>query len=283
MYLVSERGFKMAISYSEAQTYLECQKKHKLQYIDKIRVDNVHFQFGTMAHKVLETREIPDEILYPELKEHFNITSWSDYFKDIFEELDIFLKDYEILEKEWRFDDEFIKGVVDLVIKNKETGKIVIIDYKFTTTNKNIIDLTIDQQQTVYGVAYSKHTGTPLSDIQVGYISIPKMQLDSPTVLKSGKLSVNKQQKVKATTFRAKIVELGLDENDYIDFLLDIENTTFLDIVITSLDSDKVVKVFDNLANIVKDMEKGYILEKWDAYNCGRCEMRDYCKLKGKE
>lgn len=273
----------MAISYSEAQTYLECQKKHKLQYIDKIRVDNVHFKFGTMAHKVLETRKIPEEILYNELKEHFNITSWENYFNDIFEELDVFLLDYDILETEWRFEDEFIKGIVDLIIKHKETGKIVIIDYKFTTSSKDTIDLTIDQQQTIYATAYAKHTGTPLTEINVGYVSIPKMQLDTPTVLKSGKLSVNKQQKVKPNTFRAKIVELGLDESDYSEFLLNIENNTFLEIVITSLDITKVELVFNNLLNIVNDMKKGYILEKWDAYDCGRCEMRDYCKLRGKE
>ena len=37
-----------------------------------------------MAHKVLETREIPDEALYSNLKDAFDIKSWDKYFKNIF-------------------------------------------------------------------------------------------------------------------------------------------------------------------------------------------------------
>ena len=59
-------------SHSEISTYLECQKKWDLQYNKGIKFDNVHFQFGSMGHKTLETRIIPDELLYPELKEVYS-------------------------------------------------------------------------------------------------------------------------------------------------------------------------------------------------------------------
>ena len=59
------------VSHSEITTYLDCQKKWELQYIKGLKVDNIHLQFGSMGHKVLETRVIPDESLYPELKDKF--------------------------------------------------------------------------------------------------------------------------------------------------------------------------------------------------------------------
>ena len=88
------------VSHSEMSTYLDCQMKWKLQYVDGLKVDNIHLQFGSMGHKVLETRIIPDENLYPELKEAFNISSWHNYFTTIFNELDDYFKDYNILHTE---------------------------------------------------------------------------------------------------------------------------------------------------------------------------------------
>ena len=84
------------VSHSEITTYLDCQKKWELQYLKGLKVDNIHFQFGSMGHEVLEKRIIPDENLYPELKEAFNITSWKNYFEAIFKELDDYLDNNKI-------------------------------------------------------------------------------------------------------------------------------------------------------------------------------------------
>lgn len=76
------------VSHTEISTYLDCQKKWELQYQKGLKIDSIHFKFGLMGHKALETRIIPDENLYPELKEEFGITSWTNYFTPIFKELD---------------------------------------------------------------------------------------------------------------------------------------------------------------------------------------------------
>ena len=121
------------VSHSEITTYLDCQKKWDLIYNKGLKVDNIHLQFGSMGHEVLETRLIPDEGLYPELKEAFGIDSWENYFTTIFNELDETFKNYEVLHKEYRVENEYLKGVIDVVWKNKITGKVLITDYKFST------------------------------------------------------------------------------------------------------------------------------------------------------
>ena len=114
---------KKKVSHSEITTYVDCQKKWELQYLKGLKVDNIHFQFGSMAHKVMETRQIPDEELYQDLKEAFGITSWKNYFTSILEELDERMSDYEMLHQEYRVESEEMVGVIDVVWKHKETGK----------------------------------------------------------------------------------------------------------------------------------------------------------------
>ena len=134
------------VSHSEISTYLECQKKWELQYQHGIKFDNIHFQFGSMGHKALETRVIPDELLYPELKEAFGISSWQNYFTPIFNELDARMKDYDLLYKELAVENETIKGVIDAVWRHKETGRYLITDYKFSTSDKGQEDVLLDEQ-----------------------------------------------------------------------------------------------------------------------------------------
>ena len=131
-------GLMKKISHSEITTYLECQKKWQLQYEQNITISNPHFKFGEMAHKVLETRNIPNETLYPELKEYFDISNWHNYFTHILNELDKFLKDYEVVGREVFVENEQIKGVIDLVLKDKN-NHYVICDYKFSNTINLIV------------------------------------------------------------------------------------------------------------------------------------------------
>ena len=121
-----------------------------------------------MGHKVLETRIIPDETLYPELKEAFGITSWKDYFTNIFDELDDYFKDYEILHKEYKVESEEMVGVIDVVWRHKTTGKILITDYKFSNSNKDTEDILLDEQMYIYAVIYANMNNLTLDDIDIG-------------------------------------------------------------------------------------------------------------------
>ena len=269
------------VSHSEITTYLDCQKKWDLIYNKGLTIDNVHLQFGSMGHKVLETREIPDEMLYPELKEEFGIQSWKNYFTTIFNELDEYFKDYEVLHREYRVENEYIKGVIDVVWRHKTTGRILITDYKFSTKNKGLEDILLDEQMYLYAMVYGTNNNLSIDDIDIGYINIPKCEMTKPRVLKNGTLSKDKAQNTTYNMYVESINELGLNISDYEDILSELTNKTMINVAISQMNRDMMMRIAENVDHVIRDMEKGYVLEKC-AFQCKYCDFLQYCKY-GKE
>lgn len=269
------------VSHSEISTYLDCQKKWDLVYNQKLKVDNIHLQFGSMGHEVLETRIIPDETLYNDLKEAFNITSWKNYFTRIFEELDDYFKDYEVLHREYRVETDDIKGVVDVVWKNKITGKILITDYKFSNKDKGQTDIYLDEQMYIYAVVYATLNNLTLDDIEIGYINIPKCEFQKPRVLRNGQLSKDKAQNTTYMLYLETIRENNLNLADYEDVLKELTNKRMCTIAISPINNEMAVRIMTNIDNVIKDMSKGYVLEKC-TFQCKYCDFIQYCKY-GKE
>ena len=269
------------VSHSEITTYLDCQKKWDLIYNKGLTIDNVHLQFGSMGHKVLETREIPDEMLYPELKEEFGIQSWKNYFTTILNELDEYFKDYEVLHKEYRVENEYIKGVIDVVWRHKTTGRILITDYKFSTKNKGLEDILLDEQMYLYAMVYGTNNNLSIDDIDIGYINIPKCEMTKPRVLKNGTLSKDKAQNTTYNLYVESINELGLNISDYEDILSELTNKTMINVAISQMNRDMMRRIAENVDHVIRDMEKGYVLEKC-AFQCKYCDFLQYCKY-GKE
>lgn len=265
------------VSHSEISTYLDCQKKWELQYVKGIKIEKPDFVFGSMGHKVLETRVIPDENLYPELKEQYGISSWKDYFEPILEELDDRFSDYEVLYKEYKVENEYLKGVIDVVWKNKTTGRYLITDYKFSNSDKGADDILMDEQMYIYAVMFAAEKCIPLDSIDLGYISIPKKEMNKPRVLKNGQLSKDKAQNTTYKKYLETIEELGLNKTDYEDFLSEISGRTLLTVVISSINMDMLRRIMYNIDNTLKDMQKGYVLEKC-SFMCNKCDYVDYCK-----
>lgn len=269
------------ISHSEITTYLDCQKKWDLVYNKCLKIDNVHLRFGSMGHEVLETREIPDEMLYPELKEEFGIQSWKNYFTTILNELDEYFKDYEVLHKEYRIENEQIKGVIDVVWRHKTTGRILITDYKFSTKNKGLEDILLDEQMYLYAMIYGVQNKLSIDDIDIGYVNIPKCEMVKPRVLKNGTLSKDKAQNTTYNLYVESINELGLNISDYEDILSELTNKTMINVSISQMNRDMMLRIAQNVDNVIKDMEKGYVLEKC-TFQCKYCDFLQYCKY-GKE
>lgn len=269
------------ISHSEITTYLDCQKKWDLVYNKGLKIDNVHLRFGSMGHEVLETREIPDEMLYPELKEEFGIQSWKNYFTTILNELDEYFKDYEVLHKEYRIENEQIKGVIDVVWRHKTTGRILITDYKFSTKNKGLEDILLDEQMYLYAMVYGVQNKLSIDDIDIGYVNIPKCEMIKPRVLKNGTLSKDKAQNTTYNLYVESINELGLNVSDYEDILSELTNKTMINVAISQMNRDMMFRIAQNVDNVIKDMEKGYVLEKC-TFQCKYCDFLQYCKY-GKE
>ena len=265
------------VSHSEITTYLDCQKKWDLIYNKGLKVDNIHLQFGSMGHEVLETRIIPDEGLYPELKEAFGITSWDNYFTTIFNELDETFKNYEVLHREYRVETEDIKGVIDVVWKCKITGKILITDYKFSNKDKGQVDIWLDEQMYIYAAAYASLNNIPLEDIFIGYVNIPKAEMKKPRVLKNGSLSKDKAQNTTYALYMEAITENGLNAEDYADILDEIKDKRLTTVATSNINLEMAQRIMQNIDNTIKDMDKGYVLERC-TFQCKYCDFLDYCK-----
>ena len=143
----------MTWSFSRLNSFYNCPYEWKLRYIDCNKSENGFFgEYGSLIHKILEKYEKGELSLF-ELNdyygEHFSenvphdappnkyVDIKQSYYEkglDYFNNIDLDLDKYEVLgvEKEVRFQiagKDFV-GYIDLLLKEKETGKIIILDHK---------------------------------------------------------------------------------------------------------------------------------------------------------
>ena len=141
------------MTWSFSRVNYSCLYEFYLHYIQCNSSENSFFsQFGTYAHQILEKYAKGELSLFdlaPYYEKHFDEEVWMDapYIKngdlkenyfykglEYFENLQPFLEKYEVLgiEKEVRFNvggHDFV-GYIDLLLRDKETGKITILDHK---------------------------------------------------------------------------------------------------------------------------------------------------------
>lgn len=147
-YVLDEMGF----SYSSASSFETCAYGFKLNYIDgEERIGNWYADYGLLIHKTLEkyfNGELDRIWLSDYFVDNYSFVVMSDpppfpagiedkYYQDaldFFENLPINRDDYEIISIEDKTETTYkgVKIIVkpDLVVKEKKTGKVVIIDFK---------------------------------------------------------------------------------------------------------------------------------------------------------
>lgn len=143
----------MLWSFSRLNSFYNCPHEWHEKYIMCQYGENGFFgEFGSCCHTVLEKyakgeisifeisqeyeKEFIDTVVHDAPPNKFVDIKQSYYDKglDYFDNIDLDLENYEILgvEKEVRFkigDKEFI-GYIDLLLREKDTGKIIILDHK---------------------------------------------------------------------------------------------------------------------------------------------------------
>lgn len=149
---------KMIFSFSRCHTFENCKYEWYLNYLltdsegRKIyeNEQNFYAAFGKYCHEILEkilTGEMTEAEGFEYYKKNFEeymcefivpdstLDKYYFFGFDYFENLSFdWLKDFEILgiEKECRFEIDGIKfvGFIDLLLKKKDTGEIIVIDHK---------------------------------------------------------------------------------------------------------------------------------------------------------
>ena len=143
----------MTWSFSRLNAFYNCTYEFYLHYIECNKSENGFFgEYGSLIHKILEKYEKGELSLF-ELNEYYeehfdedvphdappnkfvNIRqSYYDKGIDYLDNIDLDLEKYEVLgvEKkvEFKINDKDFVGYIDLLVKDKETGEIIIIDHK---------------------------------------------------------------------------------------------------------------------------------------------------------
>lgn len=143
----------MTWSFSRLNSFYNCAYEFYMHYVECNKSENGFFgEYGSLIHKILEKYAKGELSLFDlnsYYEEHFNIDiqhqappnkftdirqSYYDKGIDYLNNIDLDLDNYEILgvEKEVRFkikDKDFI-GYIDLLVKDKSTNEIIIIDHK---------------------------------------------------------------------------------------------------------------------------------------------------------
>lgn len=290
-----------------------------------------HLTFGTMAHEVLEkagrqrdeirdgVRDkteymtvIPSELLYPELKQTFGIKSWYNYFSQIIRAIAQYEQDVLLtfpkyskitIEREVKLQltvdqlkemgytkitQPFV-GIIDLLIHTDTEA--VILDYKFSTSQKTQDDFDINSQLPLYSTLVNKNYGIPLRNIRVGYIDIPKKSFEAPAVLSNGLISRSKSQNVSQEFYEKAVI--AVHGNDpyyncqeggyYYECWCALANNKSAYMQYQYLDEDMwkgVMKDLFDAASMIDTFAQNKLnyLHKYDSYTCKSCEYLKACK-----
>lgn len=324
----------MSHSNSSLNTFASCMKKYEHNYILHTTPDkpiSPHLVFGAMAHDVLhkagELRDahydnvltkddyvsiIPSEVLYNDLKNYFNISSWETYFTGIIQKCaeyeDSIVKEIaksgkaEIY-REFKLSitpelmrsfgytgiTDTMVGIIDLLIVGNDCATIV--DYKFSSTRKSQDDFDMNSQLQLYAFFVNKLLNIPLRNIRIGYIDIPKQDFAKPTILSNGTLSRSKSQNVTQELYEKSVIAIhGNDEyynckpgGYYYDVWCNLALNSIAYMSLQYVDEATYNGIMADLIDTAKMIDYMKLhnmpfLKKYDAYTCKACEYLTSCK-----
>lgn len=168
----------MKFSFSKLESFRHCPMMFKLEYCDHVaQEENAFALYGSFAHKLIELYckgEIPDFALAEEYKNNYDdavTRPWPPFPKGMpqkyyeqglqyFENFSGFGDNFEILSVEEKFELDIggypFVGIADLVLRDKTTGEITVIDHKSKSSSTMAKDLPTYRKQLYIYAAYVK-------------------------------------------------------------------------------------------------------------------------------
>lgn len=201
-----KRGY-IHISFSEFSLFKQCSHKHLIQKYLAIDEEppSIHLYFGNAVHEAIE-KSFEDNYSTEKRVEYFRGTFKKNMKENMvgtpeFEELDAFteqgenilqtldvkgmLEKYELISVEEPLYEKihgkfYFKGFVDLVVKDRETGRYVIIDWKTSGEAWNMYwknkDKTFLKQMKLYKYFWARKNGINLTEIDTKYIVLNRLK-----------------------------------------------------------------------------------------------------------
>ena len=326
----------MSHSNSSLNTFSNCMARYKYCYIDRLptECDSVHLKFGTMAHDVLykagKLRDefglddnnyknvIPSDLLYNDLMQRFDITSWTKYFVPVIKQVHEYevelatsmLEDFSAktveIERELKLSvsaedinkltsmnkkpvSQPFTGIIDLLLMDEKHTCATIIDYKFSTGRKTQDDFDMNSQLPLYSFFVHHTYGVPLHNIKYGYIDIPKQEFGKPVLLSNGTLSRAKSQNVSAEMYEQAVLAIHGDDpyyncnkgGHYEECYNNLKLNKAAYLSVQFLDQNVYDGILPDLldtAILIDNMVDIPYLKKYDSYSCKNCDYLKYCK-----
>lgn len=119
----------------------------------------------------------------------------------------------------------YYQGRIDLIVQDLLTGRYWIVDHKTAAQFNSTRWFDMDTQTRSYGWAAKQVLGIDVEGVM--FNRLRKKVPEKPTVLQSGELSKNVQQKTTPELYKAEIKKRGLNENEYLEFLSRFEGQVY--------------------------------------------------------
>jgi len=196
------------ISFSEFDKYKRCGHKHLLEKYLKLVEDtpSIHLYFGNAIHKAIEFGlKFPDEYplekrielfreeFYKEMHDNLSndpsfgeLNNFLDQGEHILKILstEAILKKYDVVGVEYQlyeplYGQFYFKGFIDLIVRDKKTGRYVIFDWKTSgqewDVNKKKKDNIFMAQMRLYKYFFAKKSGVPFEEIDCKYVVLNRL------------------------------------------------------------------------------------------------------------
>jgi hypothetical protein len=199
------------ISFSEFKLFTECAHRHLVEKHLKLveQEPSIHLYFGSAVHEAIEhgveegfgperrAKYFRDMFIkdminnIPDYDAHAKETDKLEFFieqgENILKTLDVegIIEKYEIISVEEPlyesvFDRFYFKGFVDLVVKDRETGRYIIIDWKTSGQKWNMFwkekDWAFMMQMRFYKYFWCRKNGVELDDVDCRYIVLNRLK-----------------------------------------------------------------------------------------------------------
>lgn len=240
------------ITFSMIKCLCECPRKFEFEYIELIKpkVEQIYFVAGKCFHKAIELHYTGKDKEYinnyisktmidhaKENSEHFSdeenykkfeselqlLVGMVNHYLEFYEKIDSEQFSFYLPEREFNF--HFFKGwnlcgKIDAIVTTKNNEQIMEHKRVDSISSNYLLALANDLQSLIYVLACNK-LGIEINKV-IYNISVKKLPHE-PKTLKNGQLSKDKNQLTTVDLYKKAIVENGLNESDYNDFLVYLE------------------------------------------------------------
>jgi len=215
---IKEKINKIRFSFSGLSSFENCKKAWSLTYLDgKERKGNFFSDYGSFCHLILE-KYFREELEIFELSDYYakfydeNVVhpappfiKTDAYYKqgwEFFENLEFNRDDYEVLIIEDKIDVDLSEYNLvvkpDLVLKHKETGKIILLDYKTSiiskdgkSTKKDKAKLETYRMQMILYAIHLKSKGIQVNEVVLWFIRQKENKEYSFIIAENDEVKVN--------------------------------------------------------------------------------------------